>query len=84
MGTSRKRIQKKPVLDQFHYHEAMDRTYVAGDIVERMLIDHPVIEEHKNLKHKIEKALEFLAETYQELGRLEYELFDKDKTADNQ
>ncbi|MFA5366382.1 MAG: hypothetical protein WC333_00465 [Dehalococcoidia bacterium] len=62
----------------------MDRTYIAGDVVERMLIDHPVFDKHKKLKHKVEKALELLAETYQELGRLEFELFDKYKAADSQ
>jgi hypothetical protein len=85
MGTSKKNSQKPVlILDQFHYHEALDRTYIAGDIVERMLIDHPVFEKHKKLKHKIENALSILAETYQELGKMEYELFDKDKIIDNQ
>jgi hypothetical protein len=72
------------VLDQFHYHEAMDRTYIAGDVVERMLTEHPVFQKHKRLKHKVERALDILAGVYQELGRMEYEMFDKDKAVDGQ
>jgi hypothetical protein len=79
----KKEKKARLVLDLFHYHEVMDRTYIAGDIVERMLIGHPVFEKHKRLNNKVKKALDILAEVYQELGRMEFEMFDKDKAADS-
>jgi hypothetical protein len=79
----REKKKAESALDQFYYHEAVDRTYMAGDIVERML-DHPVFEKHKKLDNKVKKALDILAEVYQELGRMEFEMFDKDKAADSQ
>jgi hypothetical protein len=34
-------------LDEFHYHEALDRCYCVEVIIQEMLLDHPVMEQHK-------------------------------------
>lgn len=68
-------MSKKSKLDEFHYHEALDRSYVVGEIIENTLATHPVIKKHKQLKTKIEKAQELIIEVYQELGGLSITLF---------
>ena len=35
-------MAKKPKLTEFHYHEALDRASMLGDMVDRNLIQHPV------------------------------------------
>lgn len=72
MGEKRKKEVK---LDEFHYHEALDRSYMVADIMEVHLINHVVFEKHKHLKEKLEKAQELICEVYQELGGLEIILF---------
>jgi hypothetical protein len=63
------------VLDEFHYHEALDRSYLAADIIETMLINHPVFNKHTEIKAKIEKAQELIVEAYQEIGGISIKLF---------
>jgi hypothetical protein len=58
----------KRELDEFHYHEVLDRLTLVGDIIERHLIDHPVMEQHKAVRDLIEKANEYIAEAYLEMG----------------
>lgn len=67
--------KKKIKLDNFYYHEAIDRTYICADIIDRHLLKHPVIKKHKKLKKRIKKAQELLLETYQIIGGLEFKLF---------
>ena len=62
-------------LDQFHYHEALDRTYVIGDIIGEQLTNHPVIQKHKDLKKKVKQAEKLLAEVYQLIGGISYTKF---------
>lgn len=58
----------KEKLNRGHWHEAADRTYCAMDIIQRMLFDHPAIEQTPDLSNKIEKVLDILGEVYQEAG----------------
>lgn len=67
--------KKKVVLDEFHYHEALDRSYVVAEILENALIGHIVIQENKQLKEKLEKAQELIIEVYQEIGSMQIRLF---------
>lgn len=60
----------KKKLDEFHYHEALDRSYLIADMIESALVEHPVIRKHRNLKAKIVKAQELIVEVYQEIGGL--------------
>jgi hypothetical protein len=62
----------KQKLDGYSYHEALDRAYSVQVIIERMLIDHPVIKNKKRWAKKIEKAQELIAEVYIEIGLIDY------------
>ena len=57
-------------LDNYHYHEALDRTYVINTIIDEILTDHPVFKKHKRLKSKLEKASSIIGEVYQEIGSI--------------
>jgi hypothetical protein len=65
------------ILDEFHYHEALDRTYLFTDMIDSYLLKHPVYQKNVNLKLKLEAAIEYLAELYQEIGAESFKLFDK-------
>ena len=72
---SKKKNRKK--LTEFDYHEALDRSYLAGNLVDDFLTGHPVIKNHKVLKKKVETALSLLAEVYQTVGGISFQLFDE-------
>ena len=61
--------------DEFHYHEAMDRSLTIQTMIDMLLIEHPAIEAHKSLTEKVLDANALLADIYQECGRLRSELF---------
>jgi hypothetical protein len=71
---------KKVNLDEFHYHEALDRTNMVAMIMEDNLINHPVFTKHKDLKKKLRRAQETIFEVYQDIGRLEIKIFEKPDT----
>lgn len=74
---SKKNGNKKEKLDEFHYHEALDRCYMLNNQIDEFLFEHPVVQKHKNLKKKVDRAITLLAECYQEIGGLEAVLFDE-------
>jgi len=59
-------------LDDFHYHEMMDRIHVINNTINDHLLVHPVATKHKRLYNKIEKALNLLADAYQMAGNLNF------------
>lgn len=61
-------------LDEFYYHEALDRSYIVTDMVDKYLFEHPVVQKHKELKKRIKKAVKLLVESYQLIGGLEMNL----------
>lgn len=69
----------KNKLDEFHYHEALDRMNLMCDIIEESVVHHPVIDKHGNLKKKVLKAQQLLSEVYQEIGSKSYYKFKKKK-----
>jgi hypothetical protein len=60
------------ILDEFHYHEAMDRTAMLTDMVDSYLVQHPVFKAEKEFAEKIEQAGMLLAEAYQIVGDLSF------------
>ena len=60
-------------IDNYSYHEALDRTHIQLCNLENALGDHPVILTNSNAKELYEKAVENLAELYQFLGRIHLE-----------
>ena len=61
-------------LDEFDYHEALERAYLIGYINDLLLI-HPVIIKHKDLKKRAKKVSKLLAEIYQLVGGISYTKF---------
>jgi len=75
--------KKKIVLDEYHYHEALDRTDMLLRIIEDHLREHPVVQKHKQLKIRVEIAEEILAEVHQHIGNLDYKIFSSDQVSDS-
>ncbi len=71
-------MAKKPKLTHLHYHEALDRTSVICDMVDRHLIQHPVCKLDKEVNKLVEEAAMKLYEAYQLLGHRSIELFPDD------
>ena len=76
--------KKKIKIDEFHHHEALDRTYTIGYIGEELLMKHPIFLIHKNLRKKAKKALQLFAEIYQELGSMEIRKQIDSENSENQ
>lgn len=57
-----------PKLDEFHYHEMLDRLSVVISIVDSALVQHPVAKLDKNIQQLIDEANEKLSEAYQLAG----------------
>ena len=55
-------------LTQGYWHEAMDRSHCVTDIIQVMLLEHPAIEQTEDIKNKVLKAQELIAEVYQYCG----------------
>ncbi len=67
--------KKRQPLDEFYYHEALDRSYVVAQIIDSTLLTHPVIQKHRDLKKRVSNAQQLIVEAYQLIGGLEMSLF---------
>lgn len=63
-------IDENIELDEFHYHEALDRTHVVNVIIEETLVNHPVFVKHTKLRDKLDVITLLLSSLYQEVGSL--------------
>ena len=68
-------MANKPKLTEWHYHEALDRAYMIGDIIDRNLIQHPVCKLDKEVNALVEEAGMKIFEAYQLIGHKSCELF---------
>lgn len=64
------RINNLDDLDDFYYHEVLDRLSIIGDMIERFLIDHPVCDKHSEIKTPILEAQELIADAYLKMGEI--------------
>lgn len=62
-------------IDEFHYHEMIDRLYMINSMIENFLLVHPVADEEAEVKGLIEDAQSLLSNAYQTCGRIEHEKF---------
>lgn len=60
----------KEKLDDFHYHEMIDRLYLLGNMIDTFLSEHPVATHHPKINELIGSASNDLAEAYQITGSL--------------
>jgi hypothetical protein len=76
---SQKKEKKIKKLDAGYYHEAIDRAYIVANMMEDVLIEHPVFKKHKELRKRVKTAQKLVLEAYQLVGGLEVELFPDGK-----
>jgi hypothetical protein len=57
-------------IDDFHRHEALDRTSIFADQFESHVASHPVIELDPELRFQANEIIDRLAALYQAVGRL--------------
>lgn len=70
-----KNNEQNEELDEFYYHEALDRSYIIENMIDDLLVWHPVIQKHEELKTRIETAQQLIIEAYQLVGGLSIKLF---------
>ncbi len=55
-------------MEEFDWHEALDRTSLVLELFERSVCDHPVIRNMSDLQEKAVKISDLLSELYQDIG----------------
>jgi len=63
-------MSKKPKLDEFHYHEMVDRLHVVMVIVDDHLQQHPVAKIETKIGTHISAAVDHLWQAYQIAGNI--------------
>ena len=63
--------QKKNLINSGHYLELMDRIHIIMMNIQDHLLDHPLVENEKDIQKKIEKASHKLWDVYQLVGNKE-------------
>ena len=63
--------QKKNLINSGHYLELMDRIHIIMMNIQDHLLDHPLVENEKDIQKKIEKASHKLWDAYQLVGNKE-------------
>ena len=58
-------------MEEFSWHEALDRTSLVLELFERSVCDHPVIRNMSDLQEKAVKISDLLSELYQDIGAKE-------------
>ena len=75
--------QNNEVLDEFHYHEIIDRLHIIINTVEDHLLSHPVCCESSDVKTLIEERQAKLIKAYQRVGKAEFDAFDSENNTHN-
>jgi hypothetical protein len=68
----------KDKLDQFHYHEALDRLHVVMSMCDEHLMQHPVIKIESSVKQNVNEAIKLLWQAYQEVGHMSDKKFNNE------
>ena len=66
----------KELLDEFHYHEMLDRIHLISETIDTHILQHPVCKLEKEVCEKVDEALNLLMLAYQKTGELSQK-FDK-------
>ena len=63
--------KKLPIeLDDYHYHEVLDRLGVIMDSVDRQLLQHPVVKVETDVKNQIDEGLTYLWKAYNTIAQI--------------
>ncbi len=65
-------MSKKPELDEFHYHEMLDRLHIVMSMIDVHLQQHPVAKIETEIKDLISHAQDSLWQAYQLTGTIEH------------
>jgi hypothetical protein len=57
-------------LDDFHYHEVMDRLSVIMDNIDRQLMQHPVLKLETEIKNQVDEGLTILWQAYNKVAQI--------------
>lgn len=68
----------KPPLDQFHYHEMLDRLHMIMEITDTHLQQHPVAKIESEIGKHIDDAITSLWQAYQLTGQIDYKKFNNE------
>ena len=80
---SKKKTKKIKNLNEGYYIEAIDRAYIVANMMEDVLIEHPVFMKHKELRKKVKTAQKLVLDAYQEVGGLIVDLFPEGNLPEN-
>lgn len=58
----------KTTLDAFHYHEVLHTLHIMMCNLNDHIIEHPVLDEEKEVKKEVDEALSHLFNAYQLIG----------------
>jgi hypothetical protein len=59
---------RPPKLDEFHWHEALDRAYLAFEFFNERVADHAAVQSKPELKRDAEEIADRMFRLYQSLG----------------
>lgn len=65
---------KSPELDDFSYHEIVDRCHLIMSSIQENLINHHAMEHHPEHAEKLDKAITLIWDVYQNFGGAERQI----------
>lgn len=68
----------KELLDEFHYHEALDRLHLVISICDEHLLRHPAIKIESSVKQRVDAAVQQLYLAYQDIGNISDKRFNNE------
>jgi hypothetical protein len=71
---------KKIQINAGHYLELMDRLHIIASNLDEHCVDHPLTQSDKQIRFKIEYALEQVLDAYQYVGQKEFENENENNT----
>ena len=77
-------IKPKKKLDSGYYHEYLERAYLAGNILDTVLVEHSVHEKHPVIQDMVCQILEDIGDLYQLAGNLLYAKETEEEAAENE
>jgi hypothetical protein len=78
-----KNIKPNKKLNSGFYHEYLERTHVAGIILDDVLAEHSVYEAHPAIKKEVDQIIAKTADLYQLVGVLMYKKEEKEEKSEN-
>ena len=68
---------EKITLDEFHYHEFIDRLYMINEMIGCFLEDHILYDRHIKVKKMINEASQNIRNAYEIMINIDFEKFEK-------